>query len=213
MKLLKYSLIFILLASSLFSHGKTEKFGTWMEFEFRKDFLKNFSFSITPELRFQDQFNLDEYLVQGKLAWSPVKFLSLAGSYRIGTEVKNKGNVNYNRIALDAQASQKISRFEASLRTRFTNYSDFEQDKKAYYLRPRVKLEYNIKGSKFTPYASYELFRNLDANEFDKARADLGFTRNLSKLHRVGLYYRLQDYFSDRQSIHIVGLEYRLRLR
>ena len=184
-----------------------------MEFEFRKDFLKNFYFSVIPELRFQDEFSLDEYMIQGKLAWSPVKFLTLAGTYRVGTEVKKRDNVNYNRIALDAQASQKFNRFEASFRTRYTNYSDFEQDESSHNLRPRVKLEYNIKGNRITPFASYELFHDLTSGEFNKARADVGFTRNVARLHRVGLYYRLQDYFSDRQSIHIVGLEYRLRLR
>ena len=70
-------------------------------------------------------------------------------------------------------------------------------------------MEYNIKGNKITPFVSYELFRNLNENEFDKGRFDIGATRELGKIHRVGIYYRLQDYFSDRNSLNIPGIEYR----
>lgn len=206
--LLVFCLIF---AINLFVQAKTEKFGTWIELEFRKDFLKQFAFSIVPEFRFQDQFNLDEYMIQGKLEYEPYSFLSVAGTYRLGTEIKNKGNLNYNRFAFDVQASHEIEKFEASLRTRYTNYTDSEGDEPGKYLRPRIKLEYNIKGNKITPFASYELFHNLNDQELQKSRMDLGFTRKIEKLHRIGLYYRLQDYFTDKNSIHIAGIEYRLK--
>jgi hypothetical protein len=213
MKKITSIFILILLLANIQSIAKTEKYGTWFELEFRKDFLKNFAFSITPEFRFQDQFNLDEYMVQGKLSWQPVKFLSFAGSYRLGTEIKPKGDVNYSRIALDAQASQKFDRFEASLRTRYTSNSDSQDDEAGKYFRPRISLDYNIKGNKIKPFASYELFHNLNSREAQKSRMDVGFTRGIGKLHRVGLYYRLHDYFTDKQSIHILGIDYRLRLK
>jgi hypothetical protein len=213
MKGLKHVLLVLCLvvAGINYVQAKTDKFGTWIELEFRKDFLKQFSFSISPELRFQDQFNLDEYMIQGKLEYEPFRFLSVAGSYRLGKEIKKKDNLNYNRFALDVQADHDIERFNASLRTRFTNSSDSEQDEPGRYFRPRVKLDYNIKGNKITPFVSYELFHNLSEKELSKARFDIGFTRNINKLHRIGLYYRLQDYFSDKGSVHIAGLEYRLR--
>ncbi len=213
MRILKLTILtmcFFISASS-FVEAKTKKFGTWIELEFRKDFLKQFSVSIVPEFRFQDQFNLDEYMIQGKLEYEPFSFLSVAGTYRLGTEVKNKENLNYNRFAFDVQASHEIDRFDASLRARYTNSSDFEGDEQGEYFRPRFKLEYNIKGNKITPFASFELFHNLIDKELQKSRLDLGFTREIAKLHRIGLYYRLQDYFSDRNSIHIAGIEYRLK--
>lgn len=209
----RFLLIVCLLASGNFiAQAKTERFGTWVELELRKDFLKQFSFSIVPELRFQDQFNLDEYMIQGKLRYDPFSFLSVAGTYRLGTEIKNKENLNYNRFAFDVQASHEIDRFEASLRARYTNTSDFTGDESGKYFRPRFKVEYNIKGNKITPFTSYELFHNLTDKELQKLRMDFGFTRNVGKLHRIGLYYRLQDYFSDKNSIHIAGIEYRLKL-
>ncbi len=191
--------------------AKTDKFGTWIEFEVEKEFLKRFAFSITPEFRFQDQFILDEYMLQGKLSYEPFSFLSLAGSYRLGTEVKRQEDLNYSRIALDVQVSQDINRFEASFRTRYTNFRDSEEDEPGKYIRPRLKLEYDIKGNKITPYINYELFHNLSEKELHKYRIDAGVTRKIANLHRIGLYYRLHDYFTEKESIHILGIEYRLK--
>lgn len=207
-KLLLFAAVFLVFSA----HAKTEKFGTWIELEFRKDFLKRFAFSITPELRLQDQFNPDEYLVQAKLTADPFSFLSLAGAYRVGTEIKNKGNEKYHRYAFDATFSQKFGRFEGSLRGRVTNYTDSSEDDPGTFIRSRTKLEYDLKGKKIKPFVSYELFHNATKNELHKGRFDFGFSRNLKGPHRIGLYYRLQNYFKGKPSIHILGMEYRLKI-
>lgn len=204
-------LIAIFIMSATVAQAKTEKFGTWVDLEFRKDFLERFSFSITPKLRFQDQFQLDEYMVQGNLSYDAFPFLSLAGTYRVGTEIKNKENVNYTRFAFDAQASKDINRFELSLRGRYTNFSETDDENSSNYFRPRAKLEYRTRGKRIRPFTSYELFQNLTKKELQKSRFDVGFTRRLGNLHRVGLYYRLHDYFTDKPSIHILGIDYRLK--
>ncbi len=203
--------IFAVVFGVITAQAKTEKFGTWIELEFRKDFLENFSFSLVPEIRFQDQFKVDEYMIQGKLSYDVFSFLSVAGTYRLGTEIKNKGNVSYSRFALDAQASTDINRLELSLRGRFTNFSELDEEESSKYLRPRIKLEYKTKGKRIRPFTSYELFHNITTEELQKSRFDVGFTRRIGDIHRVGLYYRLQDYFTDKASIHILGIEYRLR--
>lgn len=203
--------IFAVVFGVITAQAKTEKFGTWIELEFRKDFLENFSFSLVPEIRFQDQFKVDEYMIQGKLSYDVFSFLSVAGTYRLGTEIKNKGNVSYSRFALDAQASTDINRLELSLRGRFTNFSELDEEESSKYLRPRIKLEYKTKGKRIRPFTSYELFHNITTEELQKSRFDVGFTRRIGDIHRVGLYYRLQDYFTGKASIHILGIEYRLR--
>jgi len=53
-------LFMLFLAGNATVSGKTEKFGTWIELEFRKDFLERFSFGLSPEIRLQDQFKPDE---------------------------------------------------------------------------------------------------------------------------------------------------------
>lgn len=204
-------LLITLIICSITVHAKTEKFGTWIELEFRKDITKKLNFSISPEFRLQDRFNLDEYFVQGEISYDLLKFLSVSGIYRIGTEVKKKGNLNYNKLAFDMQASHDIDRFEVSLRGRYTNYSDSEEDEPGKYIRPRLKVEYDIKGNKIRPFTRVEFFHNLTTEKWHKTRYDIGFTRKLGKPHRIGLYYRLHNYFTDKESIHIVGIDYRLK--
>lgn len=200
-----------ILAATATSLAQTDNFNTWIEFEFRKDFLKNAEFSLTPEIRLKDQFNVDEYLLKAQLGYALFPFLDLAAAYRVNTEVKSKGNETSYRYELEAQLKKDVARFEASLRGRLTNYSEESADDPGTWFRPRIKMEYDIKNNKISPYTSFELFRNITDKTFQKWRLDAGFTRELGGPHRIGLYYRLHDYFSDKTSMHILGIEYRLR--
>jgi hypothetical protein len=193
-------------------NAKTNRFGTWIELEFSKEFLEDFELSFVPEIRLQDDFTVDEYMFDGVLSYNPWKFLKLSAAYRINTNVKKKEDETTHRLSFDLQGYKEIGRFEASFRTRFTNYTDQLDDVPGNYFRPRIKLEYDIKGNKIRPFASYELFRNLTEKKFQKERLNVGITRKLGDMHRIGLYYRLQNYFSNRNSIHILGLEYRLKI-
>lgn len=192
--------------------AKTEKFGTWIELEFTKKFLKDFEFSFIPEFRLQDNFTMDEYIFEGKLGYEPLKFLDLAASYRLNTNVKTKANEVSHSLVFDATGKVKFNRFKASLRTRISNETDSgDNPLSVYYFRPRAKLQYNIKKSKIEPYLSYELFQDLKENSLIKGRFDMGVSRGIGKLHSVGLYYRMQDYFDLRSSIHILGINYQLK--
>ncbi len=208
----KVFLLFILLISFSSLKAKTDKFGTWIELEFTKEFSKKWEFSVIPEFRFQDDFSIDEYIFEGKLAYKPYKFLELATSYRYNTNVKNKGNEISHGVVFDITGSKEFGRFDASLRTRFTNSTDSDDIPwETFYFRPRIKVKYNIKGIKLEPFVDYELFHNLKQNNTYKGRFDIGATRNLGEYHRIGIYYRLQDYFSERNSIHILGIDYRFK--
>lgn len=210
---MKKILILVALAT-LFSNLKltaqSENFNTWIELEFKKEVLNNLSFSLSPEIRLEDQFKVNEFLFQGKLEYKIFKFLEFNGAYRINTEVKKKGNETYYRWAFDAQAKQDIARFEAMARGRLTNYTDSGDESPGNYFRPRLKLKYDIRGNKIEPFVSYELFRNMTEAQWHKYRIDAGFTRNLGDIHRIGMRYRLHNYFTDKNSVHILGIEYRM---
>ena len=209
MKRLILFLVILLLLPVAFQ-VKAQDFGTWIELEFEKEFLKDFEFSLVSELRMENQFELNEYLWEGKLTYKPLSFLSLESSYRLGTEIKKDKNQSYTRFAFDIDVSKEIERFETTLRARYTNSAESGNEEPGQYFRPRVKVEYNIKGNKITPYTSYELFQNITEKELTKNRFDVGFTRDIGDLHRIGLKFRLQDYFDDKTSVHILGLDYRL---
>ena len=209
MKIRFFFLILLILISST-GFSKTKKFGTWIEFELNKKIVKHLDFSFIPEVRFEDNFSVDEYIFEGKLSYEPFKFLELAGAYRYNTEVKNKGNEISHSGVFDITGKSGFDRFDASLRTRFTNDSDGDE-LRTFYFRPRAKLNYNIKGSELEPYTSYELFMNLKESDFYKQRFDFGIQRKIGDYHRLGLYYRLQDYFGDKSAVNILGIDYRFK--
>lgn len=209
---MKHLIIFFGIVLFLFSFHriKAQEYGTWFELEIQKEILKDLEFSIVPEFRFQQDFTLDEYMIDAVLQYEPFKILEFSASYRFNVDLKNKENETLSRFAFDTEGKKEIERFEASLRLRFTNYVDpIDEDDEGWVLRPRFKLEYDIDNNRITPFASYELFRNTGGNGFYKGRFDIGATRDVGDYHRVGLYYRLQDYFSDKLSQHILGIEYR----
>lgn len=201
--------VFMLLIGFTISHAKTEQFGTWIELTFTKKFLKDFEFSIIPELRLQDDFTVDEYIFEGKLGYKPFKFLEFATAYRYNTNVKkNEDEISHSAV-FDVTGKADFKRFKGSMRARFTNDTDGgDVPWDSYYFRPRAKVAYNIKGVKTEPYISYEIFHSFRDKEYYKARFDVGFSRKFKKKHEVGLYYRLNDYFSERNSIHILGINY-----
>ena len=40
----------------------------------------------------------------------------------------------------------------------------------------------------------------------------MGVSRKMGKLHRIGIYYRLQHYYVDQQSVNILGIDYRFKI-
>ena len=199
----------LILFSATILQAKTERNGYWMEFEISKKISKKFDVSLVPEFRFQDEFKIDEYLIDGVISYDPFKFLKFGAEYRWSTEIKKNENVQYHRVALDANGKTDLGRFEVSLRTRFTTYLDDNEEEKGIFFRPRLKLKYNIPKNKKQPFVDYKLFHDINHSEFTRSRLDAGAQRKLGNGHRLGLYYRLQDYFTDRQSLHILGLEYK----
>ncbi len=65
-----------------------------------------------------------------------------------------------------------------------------KERKRAQYLRSRLKAEVAKKGWKIRPFASFELYNNLD-NELalDKTRLTVGSTYKVSKRHEVSAAY------------------------
>ena len=205
-------LLLLLFSNSSFS--RTEKFGTWIELTVSKEFLKRFEFNIIPEFRLQDDFTMDEYIFEGQLVYKPLKYLNLATSYRMNTNVKSSGNEISHSFVFDATGKTGFDRFNASLRLRFSNETESgEFEWQTFYFRPKIKLSYDIKGMKFNPYIGTEIYYNLKNSFFFKGRYDAGISRDFGKHHEISIYYRLQDYYNtERNSINILGINYAFKL-
>lgn len=85
--------------------------------------------------------------------------------------------------------------------------------KESHIVRSRLQVEYDIKGVPFEPYASVEMYNNLDDFRIKKLRYTIGGDYKINKKHSIGLYYRYQD-FPDRdddESTHILGVGYKFK--
>jgi hypothetical protein len=198
---------------------------TWFELEFSKKIVKNLKVEFNPELRIHGGFEMDTYILEGGLSYKLHKYLTLSGYYRYENEYnyRNKRQiyewVPSNRFAFDAKSGFGLNRFNVKFRVRYTNGSDFDQtyDSKKSYFRYRTKIDYNIKGSKFIPYISAEVFHDLILKDFDKMRYTTGLAYSINKKNEIGLFYRLQDYMDPtditedkKESINIIGIGYSL---
>ncbi len=194
---------------------------TWFEMELSKKIAKNLKFEFNPELRMFGGFEMDTYILEGGLSYKLHKYLTVAGYYRYENEWKYKnstgafkGQVASNRVAFDAKSGFELNRFDFQFRLRYTNGADFDQstDDRASYFRYRAKVDYDIKNSKLVPYVSVEAFHDLIAKEIDKMRYTAGVSYPVGKRNELSLFYRLQDFNSDKNSMDIIGIGYSLKL-
>lgn len=188
---------------------------TWFEFDISKKIAKNLELTIAPEFRFQEKLELKEYFMDAGLDYKIYKYISLGAGYRLGNNIKNSGKTNtFGRFAFDAKTQYEWNNFESQLRFRFTNSDDFADDEndKTNYLRMRLKFDYSIKKFNLKPYLAYEIYRDIDEKDFTKARLETGLMYKINKHHRVGAYFRTNNYLTKDKSVNIIGLAYQLKL-
>ncbi len=207
----KYTFILLLtlFASSAFAQR------LWLETEIDYEITKNLEAYLAPEIRFKEQLELKEYFLQGGLEYSFNKYFQLGAGYRFGYDInKNDEHESFGRFNIDAKTEYKWNRFNPEFRLRFTNADDFADDNASTdYLRYKLVLKYDIKKWDLKPYIAYEWYQNLDAGELDKARFETGLNYKINKHHRVGAYYRTNNYLiEDKDTRHIIGISYKFKL-
>lgn len=188
---------------------------TWFEIEVEKDIGDNLEVSFSPEVRLKEGMELNEYFFEPAVRYDFNDYFSLGANYRFGNNLTNDGKSQwFGRYAFDARTGYEWERLTARFRVRFSNFEDFgdDEDENEKYLRFRFKLDYEIKKIDLTPYFLLEFYRNLALKEFRKTRWESGIEYKINKHHEVGIYYRLNDYTYDKESISIIGLTYKLSL-
>ena len=105
----------------------------------------------------------------------------------------------------------RCERIRFDLRTRLSNYTDFDLGEYMVnpYLRYRLRLEYNVKGIRLFPQCSVELFHQLDDREINKIRYSVGLEYGIRANHRVELKYHLQDYLKKEYFRNVIALQYK----
>jgi len=172
--------------------------------------LNKLSLSLNPEIRWDESFQVDKYMLESGISYEPLKGLSMGGSYRFIINPRTSKATEYlNRFALYTSYKKKIERFEPSLRIKYTNYT--EDASQGEFLRYRAKIEYDIKSCKITPIVSAEAFHELSGNQIYKMRYALGAEYKLNKKSSLGLGYILDYYMTEYQNKHIIKVGYKYK--
>lgn len=188
---------------------------TWIETEFSINLLKKLEFSLSPEVRFKHGFELKEYFIEPSLEYKFSNYFRLATAYRLGYNINKKDEHEpYGRFRFDAKTGFKWRNFNPKFRLRYTNADDFSDDNENIkYLRYKLKLEYKLKALKTEPYLLYEWYHDLDKKEISKGRFETGLLFKVNQHHKIGGYYRNNNYLtSDKEVINIGGVVYKFKL-
>lgn len=215
----KLSILFLLCLINLFSNAQDTP-STWYEIEFSKKIIKNLKLELNPKLKLKDDFEMDSYFIETGLSYKLTNYLSIGGFYRFVNEYnyRDKREVYewepVNRWIAEAKSGFVLDRFDFQLRLRYVYgqvIEDEEEDQESN-MRYRAKVNYDIKGSKFEPYATIEAMHNLDEGLIDRLRFTGGMLYNLNKKNAIELYYSFQSYLdSDDKHLHIIGIGYCLK--
>lgn len=186
------------------------------EFEYRTSFklsykpLKQLKLNFTPEVRFNDDFSVDQYQLEAELVYKPAKILYLSGGYRFVINPRNEKETEYlHRYEIGASLKKDFDRFLPELRFLFTNYADDDSDNK--YFRYKAALGYNIKGCRLTPTLSAELFQQVSDKILYKVRYKLKLEYKVLKNNYIRASYRLDYYIHKDKNKHIFSLGYKIK--
>lgn len=186
----------------------------WANLDISKSINKKWSLYFVPEVRFTNEFKVDEYYFEPGLEYQPINFLEIGANYRfLINERETKSTQYFGRVALYIKGNYEINKFAFQLKTKYCNYSDFDTDddnSSDPYLRYSLKVKYDIPKSKLTPSVAMELFHQLSDNEIDKTRATFALDYKINKSQKVGLSYILQDYIKKDEKKNIISLEYKI---
>lgn len=179
--------------------------------QIKYDPLKKLSLSVSPEVRFDESFSTDVYLLETKVKYKVLEFLSLNGIYRFAINPReNKGTEYLNRFSVGAVAQKKIGRFKPGFRLRYTDDAD-DATSDEQFLRYKAFVSYNIKNCKATPYVAAEAFHQLGDNLLYKMRYTAGLEYKLFKKNYLDLSYKFDYYQTEYKNKHIVTLGYKFK--
>ena len=203
-----------------FSGAAQDDFGSILSVDVTKKIVKKMNVTFEEEFRTRSNFSEAErfsHLLEAN--YKPLSFLKIGGAYNLmNFNHEKKGWEIRHRYYFYAMGSWDAGRFTFSLRERFQSTKRQGVPQTAtrvnpkLYLRSRLKAEYNIRKSKFTPFASFELFNMLkdpQKNTMNQWRGVAGMDYKLNKKNALQFYYRYTNYTDeDETDKHLFGMAY-----
>lgn len=187
--------------------------------------------------------NVERWAAGAAVAYRINSFLKADAGYtyiysHVQGETTKKGNyvssywLPRHRMYLSLTGRMKWNRLEFSLRERYQytyrpsqSVAKYDGDdgsrkddeeikgKGKNVLRSRLQAEWNMKKSRFAPFASCELYHSMsDGWALDKTRWTVGTEYKINQKNSFDLYYRYQDHADDDETNgHVIGVGYKLK--
>lgn len=134
--------------------------------------------------------------------------------YRSTTTLRDKYRDHISGSIVDGWTGDKYF-MNGYIFTRLKGPDVKEKDSKnKHYLRSRLQVEYDIKHSPLTPYASFELSNNLSEGfSLDKKRVSVGTEWKITKKHHleVGYVFQTGADDDDEGDLHAISLGYKFK--
>tara|TARA_R110002050_G_scaffold111014_1_gene223982 strand:- start:54214 stop:54891 length:678 start_codon:yes stop_codon:yes gene_type:complete len=185
----------------------------WTSFEIKKDITDRLSAFVAPQVRFAEQFEVDEYFIQAGVEYELFNFLDIAGNYRyLINERTNKSTEYFHRIAFDLVGKHDVKRLGLQLRTRYSNYDELDDNEgfNDATMRYRLKSDYDIQNSRFKPSIGVEFFHQLQDREINKIRYIAEVAYKIDKVHDISVSYLLHAYPNQDRRTNILTLDYQI---
>ncbi len=172
--------------------------------------IKGLKVSLSPELRFDEDFSLKKYLVETELKYSLFNTIEAGTFYRYSGKLKKDKEVNYySRLGFFISAEKEFFNFSPS--TRIQYYTIYNEDKSSSFLAYKLGVEYELKKLHLTPSIACELYQSLNKNIRYKNRYTAGLDYELTKWSSVEVCYKLDSYINKNRNKHIFCLGYKLK--
>lgn len=219
-------IFWILLPMSLILTGlnsvfaQTDDFGVWLSVGAEKK-INKWTIEFEQELRTMENSGKIERISSSLGAdyklFKPLK-IGLSYQYITLNDLENDDLQPRHRLNMYAQGKYELGRLTISLRERVqVTYKD--ETERTYKMNPKwslrnkLKADYNIPHSPFSPFATFEAFyqlNNPDGNKFDNLRYSLGTEYKLNKHHALNAYLMIDKEINVKNPIKrfVTGVSY-----
>jgi len=197
----------------------TQDLETWSKLGLKIKPVDWLGIRVNQGFRFnRNSTQLDQMFTELNFKFKASKHLKFGTGFRYISDRGGNGLFDNDfRFNVDALFNHDINKFSFQYRLRYQNRNEIglttaEGDYYKNYLRLKMGLTYNIKGWKFDPVFSTEIFRNMTkvTGGFDKLRLTLGTNYKFKNYGKMGVYGRLERELgvSYPKTTTIIGVNY-----
>lgn len=201
--------VLVLLSITSFAQDTENEgqFRTALELNYK--IAEGLKLEFTPQIRFDEDFTVNKYLLEGGLSYKTFGFLYWGANYRLTIKPQEYlESEKYSKYGFSVTAKESYGDFTPSFRINYSNYADDDITDKEF-LRYKAKVAYNVPNCKITPFVALEAFQEMEDKTLYKMRYSTGFAYKIKKNNYIKLNYKLDYYKQEYLNKHIITIAYK----